>query len=484
MRTSPPELPGGHFTADSPLDRALTLMLAGERDAALRWSAAVVQQDSSVPSALILTSRLLADCGRTEAAIEGFELGVRRAIDAGNLPLAVAAVGDLRSLGQSVDEHLDTIAEAFCASSPRLAGGMVPPPPPLPTFAEFNPLSSFLTGPALLSKATQIIHEAKQAYDAAEQSTLPLIAPLPLYSSLEREGLRALIAAFEMITVAQGHAVIQQGEAGGEAYIVARGELEVIRDPLEPENKTAADRLADAQVYEANGESPEVEDVTPDSKKPITLARLTNGSLFGEMALLSRAPRAASVVATRPSILLVARREALEAVAEERPEVGVELAAHCRRRMVANLVRTSPVLLAVDPAERTPMVEMFETTVFEKGERLITEGDEPAGLHLIASGEVAVVGHEAGEPFVIATLGVGDVVGEVALVLRRKANADVLAVHPTVTLHLPREDFMTLIREHPAILQGLYLLAVKRDEETSGVMENATTSVAEDYILV
>ena len=44
----------------------------------------------SVPSALILTSRLLADAGRTEAAVEGFELGVKRAIDAGNLPLALA----------------------------------------------------------------------------------------------------------------------------------------------------------------------------------------------------------------------------------------------------------------------------------------------------------------------------------------------------------------------------------------------------------
>ena len=75
-------------------------------------------------------------------------------------------------------------------------------------------------------------------------------------------------------------------------------------------------------------------------------------------------------------------------------------------------------------------------------------------------------------------------VGEVALVLRRKANADVVAVHPTVTLHLPKDGFMDLIREHPAILQGLYLLAVKRDEETSGVLENSTTSVAEDYVLV
>ena len=82
MRTSPPDLPGAH-NIDSPLDRALTLMLAGERDSALRWSAAVVAQDASVPSALILTSRLLADAGRQEAAVEGFELGGKRAIDAG-----------------------------------------------------------------------------------------------------------------------------------------------------------------------------------------------------------------------------------------------------------------------------------------------------------------------------------------------------------------------------------------------------------------
>ena len=80
MRMAPPVLPGAQ-TVDSPLDRALALLLAGEREAALRWSAAVVQQDSSVPSALILTCRLLAEAGRNEAAAEGFELGVKRAIE-------------------------------------------------------------------------------------------------------------------------------------------------------------------------------------------------------------------------------------------------------------------------------------------------------------------------------------------------------------------------------------------------------------------
>jgi len=477
MRTAPPDLPGSQ-TTDSPIDRALALMLADEGEAALRWAAAVVDQDVT-PSALILTCRLLADAGRTEAAIEGLELAVKQATNAGNLPLAVAAVADLRQLGRPVDGYFDEIAASFCLGSPRLTD-TPPPPPPLPSFETFQPLSSFLAGPALLSKATSVVHVARERYEQAQNAPeLPPIASLPLFSALEMEGLRALVAAFEMITVPAGQAVIAEGEEGAEAYIVARGELEVRRKPG-----------------------------VPDEGGEVTLARLVNGSLFGEMALLSRAPRAASVVACRPSILLVARRDALDKVAEARPDVGVELAAHCRRRMVANLVRTSRVLIDVHPDARPALVERFETCVFEKGDHLIRIGEEAAGLHLIASGEVAVVGYESSEPewtdsslaggsprrstqaegrsepLVISTLGAGEVVGEVALVLRRKALADVVAVHPTVTLHLPREDFISLIKDHPAILGTLYLSAIARDDETTAVIANATTRVTDDYILV
>lgn len=453
MRTAPPALPGSP-AAESPLDRALALLLAGEREAALRWSAAAVEKESALPTALILTCRLLAEAGRAEAAAEGLVIGMRRAVDAGNLPLAVAAVADLRTLGADVDEYFDEIASAFGAGSPRLLKESTIPPPPLPTNEEFTPLSSFLTGPALLSKATQIVHDAANAYEESTNGDRPRVVPLPLFSALEKEGLRALVAAFEMITVAAGAEVIKEGEEGAEAYIVARGELEVRKS-------------------------------IPDSEEPpLRLARLTNGALFGEMALLSRAPRAASVVALRPSILLVARRDALESVAEKRNDVGSELAAHCRRRIVANLVKTSTVLRAVDPAERPPLVERFETKVFEKGDRIIKTGQDPSGLHLIASGVVSVVGYEGDEPFVITTLGSGEVVGEVALLLRRRASADVVAVHPSVTLHLPREDFLELIQEYPGILLRLYLLAIERDEETRTVLATSTVSVTDDYVLL
>jgi cAMP-dependent protein kinase regulator len=453
MRAAPPDLPGSH-TTDSPLDRALALLLAGETEAALRWSAAAVERDPTSPAALVITCRLLQDLNRTEAAVGGFRLAVKRAIDVGNLPLAIAAVGDLRTLGANVDEAVDQIAEAFCKGSSRLHTEDAPPPPPLPHFEGFQPLASVLTGPSLASKATQILHAATRAYEEgpAEQ---PLIAPLPLFSALSKEGLRELVTAFEMITVPAGQVVIEEGEEGAEAYIVARGELEVARKANE------------------------------ESGQGVVLAKLGSGALFGEMALLSRAPRAARVTTTRASILLVAKRDALEVVAQKRPEVGIELAAHCRRRMVANLARTSPVLVSVPPQERTTLVERFETRIYEKGDKLVELGSDAPGLHLVASGEVAVVAHDGQEAMVLATLPAGETVGEVALVLRRKTNADVIAVHPTVTLFLPREEFLALVQDHPAILHGLYMTAVRRDDETMKALDSdSATMVSDEYLLV
>jgi len=53
-----------------------------------------------------------------------------------------------------------------------------------------------------------------------------MIAPQPLFSSIGRDGLRAMIEVFEVSTVPQGTVVIEEGTGGAEAYIVARGELE------------------------------------------------------------------------------------------------------------------------------------------------------------------------------------------------------------------------------------------------------------------
>jgi cAMP-dependent protein kinase regulator len=454
--TSPPALPGLH-AGETPIDRALTLRLAGETETALRWAAAALQSEPELPSALLLVAELLAELGRKDPAREGLEICVVRAIDAGLLPLAVAACVALKSLGVDASKSYDAIADAFHAKSPRLDDDNRGQPPPPPK-GELQPLSSLIMGPALLNKAVDILRQAsglmKEAIrEERDSSPAPMVPRLPLFSALSRTALRALVEAFEVRVVPAGGVLIEEGSPGTEAFIVARGEHEVCRA--------------------GGGE---------DGEK-IVLARLQNGQVFGEMALVSRAPRAASVVAGRPSLVLAAPVEALEAVAARAPEVGEQLATFCRERMLQNLVRTSPILGAVDPAEREGLVSRFETRTYEPGDLLIGKGETAAGLHMIASGEVEVSTQEGGERLVIAKLGPGEVVGEVALILRRPSMADVVAVHPSVTLFLSAAGFQEILRAHPTLLAQLYELAIKRDEETSSVVAQEAQT-ADEFILV
>jgi cAMP-dependent protein kinase regulator len=278
----------------------------------------------------------------------------------------------------------------------------------------------------------------------------PKVPPQTLFSTLTAPALKDLIEAFEVSVVKSDHQVIREGATGAEAFVLARGELEVVRE------QPGADS--------------------------VLLARLGNGALFGEMALLSRAPRAASVIAARPSIVLAIRADALERVAARSPEVGKTVAAYCQKRMVTNLVRTSPLLGPLSAGERQALIERFSARTFETGERLIVQGKQADGLYVVASGEVSVVRQDGEDDIVVANLGVGEVVGEVSLVFRRASNASVVADHPTVTLHLPSDRFMEIVREHPTLLAQLYELAVVRDEETSSIAAQEAAEV-DDLII-
>lgn len=422
--------------------------MQGERDQALRWAAAIVKQDPSMPTALCLLGRLLGQMGKHDVARDACSIAVARAIDFENLPLAVAAAEEVGRNGGDRDAELDRIADAFAKGSPRFGPG-APPPPPL-QLVGFQPLAQHIVGDVLLDAAKKSVDVARQALE--EQTVAPGLNKLPLFSSIAKEGLFALCEACKAEWVGTGATVIEQGSEGNEAYFVARGELEVRRL--------------------RGGET-------------TVLGRLTNGEIFGEMALLARAPRSGSVVAARPAIVLEVSRDALDEIADEHPDLAREIASHCRDRMIENLMRTAPALVSVPEADRPALIERFQTRIFEANDRLITQDDKPQGLFMIASGEVAVIRREADstDPLVLSTLAPGDIVGEVATVLRRRAGADVIALHPTVTLFLPASDFMGLVHDHPAILKELYMLAVQRDVETTSIIDDEAIK-AEDFVLV
>jgi CRP-like cAMP-binding protein len=436
------------------IDRALSLSMSDDGEGALRIVAALLKDEPLSAFNTLVTAWLLGALGRKAELELGLRAALERAVFDGNLPLAIAAYGLLRDAELVADEGLESMAAAFAKGSARLSNKRGAPPQMSPPPQDSEALDAKLSGDALLDEAARILKDALAAQDEASLSAAAAqVAPQVLFSALDPDSFKATVAVFDVRFVPADQALVDEGSVGNEAFIVARGELDVSKKSMNP------------------------------GGAPLALARLGNGALFGEMALLSSAPRTATVTACRPSVVLVGSKAALDHVAAKAPEVGRVFAEFCRRRMLDNLVRTNFILKSASPSERPALIERFTVRQFNQGDRIVAQGSPPDGLHIVALGEVDIVHHDGTEPTLVARLGPGEVVGEVALILRRPAITDVTAHHPTVTLFLQRDRFLGLARAHPKVFVELYELAVHRDQETA-TAASSEASETEDFVLV
>jgi CRP-like cAMP-binding protein len=119
---------------------------------------------------------------------------------------------------------------------------------------------------------------------------------VPLFAGLLRSELDRIALVMNPREVAAGEVVCVEGEPGSEFYLIAAGEAEI----------------------ERGGQ---------------TVAKLSVGDHFGELALLDRGPRSATVRAVTDLRLYVLRDESFAAVLNEVPALAQKLLAAMARRL-------------------------------------------------------------------------------------------------------------------------------------------------------
>jgi cAMP-dependent protein kinase regulator len=416
----------------------------GKLAEALLAAATMLETNPADLTAWHLLAVTLVEAGRAEEGQEALTSLARAYRDVGDLPMAIVAALECGRAGGDEESLLSELAEAFSAVNQDLVDDLSSAPPPFPRSSEVD-LRGARKGNLVDGKVATALALAESALSSREPSPRRFF---PLLSALGPTAFAQFTRTLRPLEVKEGEVVVTQGEAGDRFFIVARGEVRVIR--------------------EGSG---------------TLLARLGPGGFFGEMAIVSAAPRAARVETADEAVLLEADMELLSPLAGEMPELGEVLTAFCRARMLENVVLASPLLARVPVAERPSLIARFAERVHHAGEVVIEEGAEEGGLHLIVSGEVEVTHVEEGETLSLARLGPGDLFGEISLVLRRPATATVTATSETVTLELAREDFLEAIRAHPELLAELYETALKREEETASILGREAVD-ADDLILV
>jgi CRP-like cAMP-binding protein len=261
---------------------------------------------------------------------------------------------------------------------------------------------------------------------------------VPLFDDLSQEAFIELVNKLEYHRHVAGQLIIREGDPGRSFYVIVEGKVRIY--------KVGAD------------------------EKEITLAHLGEGAFFGEMALLSGAPRTANVAAEEDTEILEVTDVVLRELAGKYPQVVNSLKNFYRQRLLNNVMAISPLFKDFDPAERKSIVEKFKMKQAAPAEVLITEGKNSDGLYVVLHGAVQVA-KKGTKPVELARLKEGDVFGEMSLLTRKPATATVTSQGNSILLRLPRENFQELVLTHPQILELVSELTEKRKSATEAILQ-------------
>jgi CRP-like cAMP-binding protein len=245
----------------------------------------------------------------------------------------------------------------------------------------------------------------------------------PIFAKLPATSLERLIGRLELRELAANEEVFHEGDAGTTLFVIAEGEVAV----------------------ESHGNE---------------LAKLAAGTFFGEIALVTDLPRSATVRAAGRVELLAIDREVVREAAAEVPEIISVLLGFVRDRLVDRITRTSALFQPFTEDERAELAGRFELVEVDANAQLISQGARADGLYIVLAGRVEVA--RTGEPRPVATLGSGDVFGEISLMSAKGSTANVRAVSRVLALRLPATIFQEVIMTYPQVLAYLGELSASR----------------------
>jgi CRP-like cAMP-binding protein len=254
---------------------------------------------------------------------------------------------------------------------------------------------------------------------------------IPLFSDLPADAFIALFEQCPLRRFDEGQTIIEQGSSGESFFVICAGRVKVFRT---------------------------------DGPQRREIATLDEGAFFGEMALLSDAPRSASIIAGgEDTQVLEISAALLTELSAKYPTVAQALKKFCRQRLLSNLMASAPLFAPFSRGDRRDLIQKFRARDVRAGDLVIREGTACDGLYVVLSGEVEVRVH--GQK--VAALREGEIFGEMSLLTKSNAGASVVSTRHTSLLRLPRADFDALISSYPQILEHVAELTDARRQRNS-----------------
>lgn len=211
-----------------------------------------------------------------------------------------------------------------------------------------------------------------------------------------------------------------------------------------------------------------------------TLARLTAGNDFGEMALVTGRPRSSDALAVTDANLWTLFRSDFERVMGRYPAVQAAVTETVAQKLATadetffdRHLRQISLLAGLSRPQLEAVRKRLMAARYRAGEVVFQQNDAPDGLYLIERGQVQIEKASAQEVALVAVLGDGDVFGEGALLLEGPRSSTARAVTDLDAWVLRREDFEDLMMQYPVLALNLSRVLEERLRATTAQVRPA-----------
>ncbi|XP_078040018.1 cAMP-dependent protein kinase type II regulatory subunit isoform X2 [Augochlora pura] len=228
-----------------------------------------------------------------------------------------------------------------------------------------------------------------------------------LFRVLDGEQMADVLDAMFERLVKPGQYIIRQGDDGDNFYVIEKGQYEVyVKD-----QDTGIESMI--HVYD-------------------------NSGAFGELALLYKMPRAASIKAITNGTLWAMDRQVFRRILLK--------SAYKKRKLYEDLINKVPMLKSLEKYERMNLADALVPKQYANGENIIKQGDTADGMYFVEDGVVKItIQGDDGREIEINRVPAGGYLGELALVTHKPRAASAYAVGDVKLAFLDVEAFERLL---------------------------------------